>query len=98
MSWTRRPAKTFTDGYPVPGESPGEAGPGKQAGDGEMQARGKPGSGEVGVAGSAEVREELSELLTRPENAVPGQVPGRLQGRDLRPRRLLTGRARTGAR
>ena len=63
-----------------------------------MQARGKPGSGEAGVAGSADVREELPELLARPEDAVPGHVPGRLQGRDLRPPRLLTSRARTGAR
>lgn len=50
------------------------------------------------MAGSADVREELSELLTRPEHAVPGRVPGRIQRRDLLPPRLLTGRPRTGAR
>ena len=82
----------------MPGESPARPDRRSRLGSARCRHEEGPGSGEVGVAGSAEVREELSELLARPEHAVLGHVPGRVQRRDLRPPRLLTGRPRTGAR
>ena len=81
----------------VPGKSLGEARPAR-LGTSRWRHEEAPGSGEVGRTGSADVRKELSELLTRPENAVPGHVPDKVQLRDLLLPRLLTRRPRTGAR